>query len=72
MGINFVGRYLYADEDDIEHCVSVQYPDDKAEEAIPVIAMASHYPLGPMTDFLYSACIFFEILESFCNFDCSN
>ena len=49
-GINFVGRYLYADEDGIERCVSVQYPDDKAEEAIPVIAMASHYPLGPMTD----------------------
>lgn len=49
-GINFVGRYLYADEDGIEHSVSVQYPDDKAEEAIPVIGMARRYPSGPVTD----------------------
>ena len=71
-GINFVGRYLYTDEDGIEHCVSVQYPDDKAEEAIPVIAMASHYPLGPMTDSSVFSLHLFEILESFCNFVCSN
>ena len=71
-GINFVGRYLYTDEDGIEHCVSVQYPDDKAEEAIPVIAMASHYPLGPMTDSSVFSLHLFEILESFCNFICSN
>ena len=71
-GINFVGRYLYADEDGIEHCVSVQYPDDKAEEAILVIAMASHYPLGPMTDSSVFSLHLFEILESFCNFVCSN
>ena len=71
-GINFVGRYLYTDEDGIEHCVSVQYPDGKAEEAIPVIAMASHYPLGPMTDSSVFSLHLFEILESFCNFVCSN
>ena len=71
-GINFVGRYLYTDEDGIEHCVSVQYPDDKAEEAILVIAMASHYPLGPMTDSSVFSLHLFEILESFCNFVCSN
>ena len=71
-GINFMGRYLYADEDGIEHCVSVQYPDDKAEEAIPVIAMASHYPLGPMTDSSVFSLHLFEILESFCNLVCSN
>ena len=71
-GINFVGRYLYTDEDGIEHCVSVQYPDDKAEEAIPVIAMASHYPLGPMTDSSVFSLHLFEILESFCNLVCSN
>ena len=71
-GINFVGRYLYTDEDGIEHCVSVQYPDGKAEEAIPVIAMASHYPLGPMTDSSVFSRHLFEILESFCNLVCSN
>ena len=71
-GINFVGRYLYTDEDGIEHCVSVQYPDDKAEEAIPVIAMASHYPLGPMTDSSVFSLHLFEILESICNYVCSN
>ena len=46
-GINFVGRYVFENENGIQYSVSVQYPDNKAEEASMVIEMARRYPAGP-------------------------
>lgn len=46
-GINYYGRYLYADENGVEYEVSVQYPDEKTYEAQSIIEMADRYPAGP-------------------------
>lgn len=46
-GINYYGRHLYADENGIEYSVSVQWPDEKSEEAKGIIMMADRYPAGP-------------------------
>ena len=46
-GINYYGRHLYINEDGIEYSVSVQWPDEKAEEAREVIRMSERYPAGP-------------------------
>ena len=46
-GINYYGRHIFANDDGVEYSVSVQYPDVKAAEALPVIEMADHYPAGP-------------------------
>ena len=46
-GINYYGRHIFANYDGVEFSVSVQYPDVKAAEALPVIEMADHYPAGP-------------------------
>ena len=46
-GINYYGRHIFANEDGVEYSVSVQYPDEKAAEALPVIEMADRYPAGP-------------------------
>lgn len=46
-GINYYGRHIFAGEDGVEFSVTVQYPDEKAEEAMSVIEMANHYPAGP-------------------------
>ena len=46
-GINYYGRYLYATEDGVEYSVSIQWPDNKADEARKVMEMANHYPAGP-------------------------
>ena len=46
-GINCYGRHLFSNEDGVEFSVSVQYPDEKAAEAVPVMRMADRYPAGP-------------------------
>jgi hypothetical protein len=46
-GINYYGRHLYANKDGIEYSVSVQWPDEKSEEAKEIIMMADRYPAGP-------------------------
>ena len=46
-GINYYGRHIFADDDGVEFSVSVQYPDEKAADALPVIEMADRYPAGP-------------------------
>ena len=46
-GINHYGRYLYATEEGVEYSVSIQWPDNKADEARKVMEMANHYPAGP-------------------------
>ena len=46
-GINYYGRHLFCNEDGLEFSVSVQYPDEKAAEAVPVMRMADRYPAGP-------------------------
>ena len=45
--INYYGRHIFANENGVEFSVSVQYPDEKAAEALPVIEMADRYPAGP-------------------------
>lgn len=44
-GINYYGRHCFVG--DTEYAVSVQYPDEKADEAQKLIEMADHYPAGP-------------------------
>lgn len=46
-GINYYGRHIFANDNGVEFSVSVQYPDEKAAEALPVIEMADRYPAGP-------------------------
>ena len=46
-GINYYGRHILANEDGVEYSVSVQYPDEKTAEALPVIEMADRYPASP-------------------------
>lgn len=46
-GINYYGRHIFAGEDGVEFSVSVQYPEDKADEALLVIELADRYPAGP-------------------------
>lgn len=46
-GINYYGRHIFANDDGVEYSVSVQYPDEKAAEALAVIEMADRYPAGP-------------------------
>lgn len=46
-GINYYGRHIFAYEDGVEYSVSVQYPDEKAAEALAVIEMTDRYPAGP-------------------------
>lgn len=46
-GINYYGRHIFANDDGTEYSVSVQYPDVKAAEALPVIEMTDRYPAGP-------------------------
>ena len=46
-GINYYGRHTLANEDGVEYAISVQYPDEKADEARKVIEMADRYPAGP-------------------------
>jgi hypothetical protein len=46
-GINYYGRYHFANEDGIEYAVSVQYSDEKSSEVQEVIEMAVRYPAGP-------------------------
>ena len=46
-GINYFGRHIFANDDGVEYSVSVQYPDVKAAEALPVIEMTDRYPAGP-------------------------
>ena len=46
-GINYYGRHIFAGEDGVEFSVSVQYPDEKMADALPVIEMADRYPAGP-------------------------
>ena len=46
-GINYYGRHIFAYDDGVEYSVSVQYPDEKAAEALAVIEMADRYPAGP-------------------------
>jgi hypothetical protein len=46
-GINYYGRHIFANDDGVEYSVSVQYPDEKADEALLVIEMADRYPAGP-------------------------
>ena len=45
--INYYGRHIFANDNGVEFSVSVQYPDEKAAEALPVIEMADRYPAGP-------------------------
>ena len=45
--INYYGRHIFANDNGVEFSVSIQYPDDKAAEALPVIEMADRYPAGP-------------------------
>lgn len=45
--INYYGRHIFANDNGVEFSVSVQYPDEKAAEALPVIKMADRYPAGP-------------------------
>jgi len=46
-GINYYGRHISANGNDVVFSVSVQYPDEKAAEALPVMEMADRYPAGP-------------------------
>lgn len=46
-GINYYGRYIFANDDGVEFFVSVQYPDEKGTDALKVIEMADRYPAGP-------------------------
>ena len=46
-GINYYGRHIFAYDDGVEYSVSVQYPDEKESDALPVIEMADRYPVGP-------------------------
>ena len=45
--INYYGRHIFANDNGVEFSVSVQYPDEKAAETLPVIEMADRYPAGP-------------------------
>lgn len=49
-GINYYGHHTLANEDGIEYAVSVQYPDEKADEARTLIKMADRFPAGPTTE----------------------
>ena len=46
-GINYYERRIFANDDGVEYAVSVQYTDEKAPDALPVIKMADRYPTGP-------------------------
>ena len=49
-GINYYGRHTLANEDSVEYAISVQYPDEKEDEAQRVIKMADRFPAGPITE----------------------
>ena len=46
-GINYYGRHILANDERVEFSVSVQYPDEKESDALPIIEMADCYPAGP-------------------------
>ena len=46
-GINYFGRHILANDEGVEFSVSVQYPDEKESDALPIIEMADRYPAGP-------------------------
>lgn len=46
-GINYYERHTLTNDDGVEFSVSVQYPDEKESDALPVIEMADRYPAGP-------------------------
>lgn len=49
-GINYYGRHSLANEEGVEYSISVQYPDEKADEARTLIKMADRFPAGPTTE----------------------
>lgn len=46
-GINYYERHTLTNDDGVEFSVSVQYPDEKESDALPLIEMADRYPVGP-------------------------
>ena len=46
-GINYYGRHIGTNGNGVGYSVSVQWPDNKADEAVRVIKMADRYPAGP-------------------------
>lgn len=46
-GVSYYGRYLYCNSDGVEYVTSVQYPDNKQEEAAAIREMIDRFPAGP-------------------------
>ena len=49
-GINYYSRHTLENENGVEYAISVQYPDEKANEARTFIEMADRFPAGPITE----------------------
>ena len=46
-GINYYGRFIFANADGIEYSVSIQYPDEKIHEITQILVMLNRFPTGP-------------------------
>ena len=46
-GINYYGRFIFANADGIEYSVSIQYPDEKIHEITQILVMLNRFPAGP-------------------------
>lgn len=42
-GVNYYGRYIYANPNGVEYVASVQYPDEKQEEAAAIREMIDRF-----------------------------
>ena len=46
-GVNYYGRYIFANADGIEYSVSIQYPDEKIHAITHILEMINRFPAGP-------------------------